>query len=97
MSEKPAVFQNFVDAVTESNGDQRPLWELKVVCGVEMWRHLWVRATTANQAQQAALKFIATPVRMTRYMVQQRVVAELRKARGSNGDSGTGDDEAVDS
>lgn len=97
MSEKPAVFQNFVDAVTESDGDQRPLWEVDVVVDEGVRRQLWVRATTANQAQQGALRFIAFPKRMNRDLVMQRMVTEFRKANGRNGDSGTGDDEAVDS
>ena len=95
MSEKPAVFLNFVDAVTASDGDERPLWELLISCGIDKSRQLWVRATTANQARQTALKHFTEPVRMTRDMVQQQMVTELRKATGRNGDSGTGDDEAV--
>lgn len=77
----PKVYQNFVDAVSQSDGEERPLFELKVATDALSYRLLWVRAGTHNQAQQAALKFVSTATRMSRDLVNKRLIDELQKAK----------------
>ena len=91
----PSVFADFVTAVSESDGDTRPLWETVVRVSPESEKTWWVRATTANQARQSVLSTVASPTRMTAQEVMHRLIAEtqrLRADRNAEGADDTGTD-----
>lgn len=86
--ESPKVFQDFLTAVTESNGDTRPLWQTTVSVSPDATKQWWIRANTPNQARQAILQTVAQPVRLSAQTVMQTLIAETQRLRSErNGEA----------
>jgi len=90
--ESPKVFQDFLTAVTESNGDTRPLWETTVAVSPDAVKRWWVRANTQNQARQAVLHTVSMPVRLNTQTVMQTLIAETQRLRTESHSEDDADD-----